>query len=104
LLRRHPNGYRRTEAESALSSLIQGYWIAFASSGDPNGADNDRPGATPVVRTRWERYDAANEAYVDLDDKPTMNRGLHEAECDFWDSIMSTLRERSADDDLTRGE
>jgi para-nitrobenzyl esterase len=89
----HPNGYRPTEGEEALASLIQGYWTSFAGAGDPNDARHAAsPTDVPVKRVRWERYDANQDDYVTLDDAPKMASALHSANCDFWDGVGATRR------------
>jgi para-nitrobenzyl esterase len=71
----HPNGYRPTDGETALSRAIQGYWARLAA-GDPNGE-----GARP-----WPRYHGG-DPYLVLDDPVGAGTALHAANCDFWDSV-----------------
>lgn len=59
----------------ALSRIIQGYWINFAKTGDPNG------NGLPV----WEKFDPQNQRVQVLDTR-VRNEPYPAAErCDFWD-------------------
>lgn len=60
---------------AALMQAIQGYWVDFATSGDPNGGG----------RPSWPTYDTAGDRHMVLVDPPTAAEGLASARCDFWD-------------------
>jgi para-nitrobenzyl esterase len=64
--------------EKPLVSLVQGYWTAFARTGDPNGA-----GAPS-----WPTYGASGDQDMTLD-LPTSAVGTYykKQQCDFWDTL-----------------
>nr|HEX4318221.1 carboxylesterase family protein [Kofleriaceae bacterium] len=62
---------------AALAQAMQGYWMRFTGSGDPNGS-----GATP-----WPAYDAQTEPYMLLISPPSAGSDLEGSACDLWDTI-----------------
>jgi para-nitrobenzyl esterase len=64
--------------EKPLASLVQGYWTAFARTGDPNGA-----GAP-----NWPTYAASGDQDMTLD-LPTSAAAPYykKTQCDFWDTL-----------------
>jgi len=62
----------------SLVQAIQGYWVDFAASGDPNGGD----------RPAWPTYDAQSDRHMELVQPPTAAAGLTSARCDFWDAYV----------------
>jgi para-nitrobenzyl esterase len=72
--------YSPSSAERALSNAMMDYWVALATSGDPNGS-----GAAP-----WLPYDAATENIQRLDDDiTTLAGGYRNAQCDFMTSLIT---------------
>ena len=72
--------YVPSSAELALSNAMMDYWVALATSGDPNGV-----GAVP-----WLPYDAASENIQQLDDNiVTLAGGYRNAQCDFMTSLIT---------------
>ena len=72
--------YVPSSAELALSNAMMDYWVALATSGDPNGA-----GAVP-----WLPYDAASENVQQLDDNiVTLVGGYRSAQCDFLTTLIT---------------
>jgi para-nitrobenzyl esterase len=51
-----PQGAQATEAEKKLAALMSGYWVAFARSGNPNGAG----------RPEWPAYDPATDKLMEF--------------------------------------
>jgi carboxylesterase type B len=73
--------YSPGSAEFAISNAMMGYWVALATSGDPNGS-----GAVP-----WLPYDAATENIQKLDDGITTLAGGHRnAQCDLMTSLITS--------------
>jgi para-nitrobenzyl esterase len=72
--------YSPSSAERALSNAMMDYWVALATSGDPNGS-----GAAP-----WLPYDGATENIQRLDDDiTTLAGGYRNAQCDFMTSLIT---------------
>ena len=71
--------YAYTLDELTLADVIQGYWAAFATTGDPNG------GNRPV----WPAYERLkhNDNFLALDTTITAGNGVRTEKCDFWDSV-----------------
>ena len=66
-----------------LASFMADYWVAFASSGDPN-----RDGLP-----EWPPYDAETSPYLELGDPIRAQRELRDAECSLWDDwLVERLR------------
>ena len=57
------------------------YWVAFATSGDPNGSPT--AGKWP----RWPPYDRENDAYLELGSETAARRGLRTLEYDALDAL-----------------
>ena len=66
-------------AGAPLVTAMEGYWTAFAKSGDPNG------GSSPT----WPPYTTAGDQHINLDTSITVGTGLEKANCDFWDSYVA---------------
>ena len=58
-------GAADSPADTAVSSAMLQSWVAFARSGDPNGAG----------RTPWPRYAEAEDAYIVFGDPIVTGRG-----------------------------
>ena len=48
----------RGEADRERSRLMMSYWVAFATTGDPNARVDRHAGGAGVEHPRWERYTA----------------------------------------------
>lgn len=72
-------GYRPSAADLALSEALQGYWLRFAATGDPNG------GGAPA----WPAYDAATDPHLVLDTTVAAANGVRAGRCD---AIAAALR------------
>jgi para-nitrobenzyl esterase len=70
--------YAPTPGETALSKLMQGYWRAFAATGDPNFT------GAPL----WRSYDATLDNALALDETPFGVESIDSPQCDFWDAHM----------------
>ena len=73
--------YAYTPDELALADVIQGYWAAFAATGDPNG------GSRPV----WPAYNPLknNDSFLDLNTTIKAGDGVRTLVCNFWDSVAA---------------
>lgn len=74
-------GYTPSSGEAALALAMGGYWKRFADKGDPSGE-----GAVS-----WPLYDAAKDTYLRLDNTIVAGEGIRTAQCDFWDTLLSTM-------------
>jgi para-nitrobenzyl esterase len=70
-----------TAYDATLADAMSDYWVAFASSGDPNGA----PAASKWPR--WPVYDSATDAYMELGPQLVAKRDLRRAAYDSLDAI-----------------
>jgi para-nitrobenzyl esterase len=66
-----------SDAERALSRKIMGYWIRFATQGDPNGE-----GAV-----RWPAYTRDGEQYLEINTEFGLGSNLNAERCDVLDSL-----------------
>ena len=71
----------RAAYDSTLAEAMSDYWVAFATSGDPNGPPN--AGRWP----RWPVYEPANDAYLELGPAITAKRELRRAVYDSLDRL-----------------
>jgi para-nitrobenzyl esterase len=71
-------GHARYDA--ALADAMSSYWVAFATSGNPNGPPT--AGQLP----RWPVYDAATDAYIELGQQVVAKRDLRRAQFDAYDT------------------
>jgi para-nitrobenzyl esterase len=69
------------EADRARSDLMMAYWIAFASTGDPNGEG----------RPRWAPLAAAVDETMVFGDAVELRRGVRAAELRFFDDFYADL-------------
>src|SRR5262249_49751938 len=74
--------YTYSTDELDLASKTQAYWAAFATTGDPNGAD----------RSSWPAYQRSNQNdnFLGIDSGPDgikAGDGVRTVECDFWNSL-----------------
>jgi para-nitrobenzyl esterase len=74
----------RTAYDSTLAEAMSDYWVAFATTGDPNG----RPSAGRRLRLpRWPVYDRTSDAYLELGPQIAAKRELRRALYDSLDAI-----------------
>jgi carboxylesterase type B len=71
----------RAAYDSTLAEAMSDYWVAFATSGDPNGPPN--AGRWPL----WPVYEPANDAYLELGPAITAKRELRRAVYDSLDRL-----------------
>ena len=67
-----------TDVDFKLSDEMSGYWINFATSGDPNGKG----------LPKWTPYDAANEPYLELGDTVQTGHHLLKPQLDFLEHVQ----------------
>jgi para-nitrobenzyl esterase len=68
--------YKPSAAELALSEQMIGYWVRFATTGDPNGD------GAPT----WPTLTRAADRFLRLDVSIAADAGVRTQACDFWDS------------------
>ena len=85
--RSHPldPGAGSTAYDSTLADAMSDYWVAFATSGDPNGPPT--AGKWP----RWPVYDPATDAYMELGPRLVAKRDIRKA---LYDSLDAQARGR----------
>ena len=85
--RSHPldPGAGSTAYDATLADAMSDYWVAFATSGDPNGAPT--VGKWP----RWPVYDPATDAYMELGKQIVARPHLRQA---LYDSLDVQARGR----------
>ena len=85
--RSHPldPGAGSTPYDSTLAEAMSDYWVAFATSGDPNGPPT--VGKWP----RWPVYDPATDAYMELGKQIVAKRDIRKA---LYDSLDTEARGR----------
>ena len=71
-------------ADHAVSSLMNSYWVNFATKGDPNAK------GLPV----WPAYDQREDQSITLGDKPSVTTGLNKAGLDFFDKYYERQRSK----------
>jgi len=69
--------YTPTGSETTLSADMMGYWVRFAATGNPNGG-----GAI-----NWPRYDATNDAMLQIDDNQVGLNGYKNIQCDYFSTL-----------------
>jgi para-nitrobenzyl esterase len=75
----------RTTYDSTLAEAMSDYWVAFATTGNPNGAPNG--GRWP----RWPVYDPITDAYLELGPQIVAKRDFRRA---LYDSLDAVARRR----------
>ena len=75
----------RTAYDSTLADAMSDYWVAFATSGDPNGPPN------AGRRPRWPRYEVVGDSSMELGPVIAAKRGLRRA---LHDSLDAVARKR----------
>ena len=63
----------RAAYDATLAEAMSDYWVAFATSGDPNGS------SATTKWPRWPAYDANADEYVEFGPRIEVKRGLHRA-------------------------
>lgn len=71
----------RTAYDSTLAEAMSDYWVAFATSGDPNGP--------PTARKlpRWPVYEKATDAYMELGPQVIARSALRRSVYDSLDAV-----------------
>ena len=78
-------GAGHTAYDSTLADAMSDYWLAFATSGDPNGSP------TSGKWSRWPVYDRATDAYLELGPALVAKRDLRRT---LYDSLDASARAR----------
>ena len=71
----------RAPYDAMLAEAMSDYWVAFATSGDPNGSPAG--GKWP----RWPAYDVSADEYIEFGPRIELKRGLHRADYDVLDAL-----------------
>ncbi|HUQ82575.1 MAG TPA: carboxylesterase family protein [Gemmatimonadaceae bacterium] len=76
-----------TPYDVRLADAMSDYWVAFATSADPNG--------TPAAGRwpRWPAYDQRTDAYLELGAEIAPKRGLRKTEYDVLDALARSRGE-----------
>ena len=74
-----PNSLLAPTLDDATVMSVQGYWMQFASSGDPSGR----------VQPNWPVYDEASDPNMAFNSGATTSSGLAKDDCDFWDMLTA---------------
>ncbi len=78
----------RTAYDSTLAETMSDYWVAFAATGDPNGAlPNVPPHRTAAPRPRWPAYDPRTDASLELGPVVAPRERVRRAEYDSLDAL-----------------
>jgi para-nitrobenzyl esterase len=80
-------GAGSTAYDSTLADAMSDYWVAFATSGDPNGPPT--AGKWP----HWPVYDPATDAYMELGKQPVAKRDIRKVLYDSLDVQARSLGE-----------
>jgi para-nitrobenzyl esterase len=68
----------RVEHDQYLADLMSDYWVRFAATGDPNGADNPP----------WPAYSPELREYLELGDQIKPGTGIRTEICDLYDELQ----------------
>ena len=79
--------YGSTPYDARLAEAMSDYWVAFATSGDPNGAPS--AGKWP----RWPAYDGRAGTYMELGPEIAARRGQRKTEYDVLDALARSRGE-----------
>jgi para-nitrobenzyl esterase len=71
-----------TEIDRRLGDRMSNYWVAFASSGDPNGGG----------LSKWMPYDRTTEPYLEFGDPIQTKHHLLKAQLDFLEGFQQQRR------------
>ncbi len=64
------------------------YWIAFATTGDPNASVDGHSGGAGATHPRWERYTAETDQTMVFGETVELRRGVRAAELEFFDDFF----------------
>jgi para-nitrobenzyl esterase len=71
------------DADKKLSDAITSYWVNFAASGNPNGAN----------LPKWPAYNTADDQAMEFGDQIAVRANINKAGLDFFDSYYQSLAE-----------
>jgi para-nitrobenzyl esterase len=71
-------------SDRALSQIMMGYWIRFATTGDPNGD------SAPA----WPRYASRADVWLELGSEIQARAGVAHEICDFFDRVAAERPQR----------
>jgi para-nitrobenzyl esterase len=75
----NPNALLAPVLDEPTLAALQGFWMQFATTGDPNGR----------VQPTWPAYEAGSDQHMALSSTSQAGSGLSKADCDFWDSLTA---------------
>ena len=78
-------------ADRERSRLMMSYWIAFATTGDPNASVDRHSGGAGAARPRWERYTAETDQTMVFGETVELRRGVRATELQFFDDFFEAL-------------
>lgn len=79
----------RAAYDSSLAETMSDYWVAFATTGDPNGPLPVRR-AGAAVRPRWPRYDVRTDSSLGLGAEVAARVAVRRALFDSLDAVART--------------
>ena len=79
-----PGDWKRAEDDDRLGEAMRGYWVRFATTGDPNG------GST-ATSPRWRAYDPSDDQCLDLGPTIAMRPVPRAAQFTALDRIMQRI-------------
>ena len=75
----NPNPLLAAVLDEPTVTSLQGYWMQFATTGDPNGR----------VQPTWPLYEAGSDPYMAISSSSKAGNNLSKADCDFWDTLTA---------------
>src|SRR5579871_1378029 len=69
------------EADHKLSDVISGYWVNFATTGNPNGNG----------LAKWPAYDPGKDEAMELGDQVCVRTAVNKAGLDFFDAYQQSM-------------
>lgn len=77
-----------TDFEASLSKTMQGYWLNFIKTGNPN--------SNPVTGVEWPQYSPADDTMLVFTDPVATRTAIEASQCDdLWDKIGYLRRHMS---------
>ncbi len=70
------------EKDHELARVMSGYWVQFATTGDPNGAG----------RPAWPKYTAASDQHIEFGDRIAVKTNLRKPAVDLFERIATERR------------